>query len=191
MPLIHLHFVQVKLWSHFKPPSRVLPSHYTPGALIGQTDSGRPITGDFTYRSSSLLYFKSRQFKQHLLQIYSWLCLNNDLRQNSDKILVKLHTYLLKNDTWTFRMTFRMWSPFLIMNKSQDVQTLKNILALLRIYMVIPSSTAEAKRGFSLMQRIKNDHRSRLSGSTLTDLMMVKLSAPDLDSFDPVSSISM
>jgi len=84
-----------------------------------------------------------------------------------------------------------MWSPFLVMNKSQDVQTLKNILALLRIYMVIPSSTAEAERGFSLMQRIKNDHRSRLSGSTLTDLMMVKLCAPDLDSFDPVPSISM
>ena len=101
IPLIRLHFVQVKLWSHFKPPSRILPNHYTPGALIGQTDSGRPITGNFTYRSSSLLYFISRQFKQHLLQIYSRLCLNNDLRQNSDKILVKLHTYLFKNDTWT------------------------------------------------------------------------------------------
>lgn len=91
----------------------------------------------------------------------------------------------------TYKMTFRMWSPFLVMNKSQDVQTMKNILALLQIYMVIPSSTAEAERGFSLMQRIKTDHRSSLSSSTMTDLMMIKLCASELHSFDPVPSISM
>ena len=40
------------------------------------------------------------------------------------------------------------------------------------------------------MKRVKTDWRNRLNPQTLSQLMMVKLSGPDLSSFDPEPAIS-
>ncbi|XP_013402713.1 zinc finger protein 862 [Lingula anatina] len=63
-----------------------------------------------------------------------------------------------------------------------------NICALLAIVMVLPVSTADAERGFSLMKRIKTDWRASLTPSSLSNLMTVKLSKVKLDKFVPDSA---
>ena len=49
------------------------------------------------------------------------------------------------------------------------------ILSLIDRILSLPSSSVEAERGFSLMQLIKTDWRSKLKDITLSDLMVVKL----------------
>ena len=57
--------------------------------------------------------------------------------------------------------------------------------------MCMPISTAEAGRGFSLMQRIKNYFRSSLSSNTLAALMRIKLNGPVVADFNPEHAINM
>ena len=46
------------------------------------------------------------------------------------------------------------------------------------LFFVIPASTAICEKGFSKLNRIKNEDRSRLSFETLDMLMFLSLSAP-------------
>ncbi|KAH9295072.1 hypothetical protein KI387_038660 [Taxus chinensis] len=52
------------------------------------------------------------------------------------------------------------------------------LMQLWQAILVIPASTAVCERGFSKLNRIKNDDRSRLSLSTLDMLMFLSLCAP-------------
>lgn len=52
------------------------------------------------------------------------------------------------------------------------------LIHLWQIILVMPASTAVCERGFSKLNRIKNDDRSRLSLDTLDVLMFLSLSAP-------------
>lgn len=51
-------------------------------------------------------------------------------------------------------------------------------MQLWQAILVIPASTAVCERGFSKLNRIKNEDRSRLSLKTLDMLMFISLSAP-------------
>ena len=71
-----------------------------------------------------------------------------------------------------------MWQK--ILNDSQLQPSLKNVLALVKIILLIPVQTATIERGLSLMLRVKHDWRSRLTPSTLSQLMMIKLNGPSI-----------
>ena len=74
---------------------------------------------------------------------------------------------------------------------NETLPSLTNILALLRITLIIPVQTATLERGFSLMKRIKSDWRNRLKPEKLLQLMMIKLNGPDLEKFDTQPAISL
>ena len=80
-----------------------------------------------------------------------------------------------------------MWRR--ILNEYKENPALTNVLALLRIVLVIPVQTATLERGFSLMKRIKSDWRNRLSPETLSQLIMIKLDGPDMDNFNSEAAI--
>ena len=76
-----------------------------------------------------------------------------------------------------------------ILHEFEGNPNLTNILALMRIVFVIPVQTASLERGFSLMERVKNDWRSRLQPTTVTELMSIKLNGPTLKNFNPCPAI--
>ncbi len=57
--------------------------------------------------------------------------------------------------TRAHRRYLPMWQR--ILNEGKMQQALTNILALVRIILVIPVQTATLERGFSLMKRVKTD----------------------------------
>ena len=81
-----------------------------------------------------------------------------------------------------------MWQR--ILNEGKMQPAIANILALVKISLVIPVQTATLERGFSLMKRVKTDWRNRLQPHTLSQLTMIKLNGPNLDSFDAQPAIS-
>ena len=80
-----------------------------------------------------------------------------------------------------------LWHKILSQNEAQP--SLKNILALVRIILVIPVQTATIERGFSLMLRVKNDWRNKLTPQTLSQLIMIRLNGPELAEFDPQAAV--
>lgn len=88
-------------------------------------------------------------------------------------------------------LTFKIWPKVLNSCSDEQSESMKNILALVKIALVVPVSTAEAERGFSIMGMVKTDFRSRLNTSTLSDLMLLKLSGQDVSTFDPLPAITL
>jgi hypothetical protein len=70
--------------------------------------------------------------------------------------------------------------------KSSKVQG--GIELLLQIELIIPISSAEAERGFSQMNLIVTDTRSRLLVSNVSDLMFIRLNGPPPSLWDPSSA---
>lgn len=68
------------------------------------------------------------------------------------------------------------WSNLLSWN---EIAWGDNIRKLVETVLVIPISSAEAERGFSVMNHVRNDRRKRLSGEHLEDIMRIKLNGPD------------
>lgn len=58
------------------------------------------------------------------------------------------------------------------------------MVTLLRIYLVLPVSTAVCERGFSTMKRIKSDWRTSLSSVQLQRLIFLSVEGPKLQDFD-------
>lgn len=81
-----------------------------------------------------------------------------------------------------------MWQR--ILNEGKTQPAVANILALVRILLVIPVQTATLERGFSLMKRVKTDWRNRLKPHILSQLMMITLNDPDLENFDAQPAVS-
>lgn len=75
-----------------------------------------------------------------------------------------------KTDTYAF------WSFYL--NEVGIVWT-ERTLELIRTVLVIPIGSADAERGFSVMNHIKGERRSRLTGKHVEDLMRIRINAPD------------
>jgi len=66
----------------------------------------------------------------------------------------------------------------------------EGILELMKIYTALPLSNAEVERGFSAMNRVKNDLRNRLSVGKLEDLMMITLNGPEVKDWNPLEAFN-
>ena len=75
---------------------------------------------------------------------------------------------------------------------SQETRS-SGVLVLVDLILSIPSTSdsVEAEPGFSQMKVIKNDWRSRLHDSSLSDLMMAAMETPDIQNFDPTPAIHL
>ena len=69
--------------------------------------------------------------------------------------------------------------------------TCSNILSLIDLLLTIPVATAECERGFSRMKIIKNDYRTCLRSTVLTNIMRIQLDSPSLSAFDPPEAIHL
>ncbi|XP_067668118.1 zinc finger protein 862-like [Haliotis asinina] len=81
-----------------------------------------------------------------------------------------------------------LWSKVLKQDKMYN--RYNNILALVKISLVLAVSSAECERGFSMMSRVKTDWRSRLKPLTLSQLMTVAQCKTPLEDFDPRGAIA-
>lgn len=75
-----------------------------------------------------------------------------------------------RNDDKTEIYVF--WSYFLNEN---GIDWTPRTQKLIRIILVLPIGSAEAERGFSVMNHIKNKRRSRLTSAHLQDAMRIRL----------------
>ncbi|XP_060782584.1 zinc finger protein 862-like [Neoarius graeffei] len=66
-----------------------------------------------------------------------------------------------------------------------------DMLSLIDLILTLPASTADCERGFSKMKLAKTDWRSRLTTSSLCDLLVVQLSSPYIDDFDPNPAVQL
>ena len=73
----------------------------------------------------------------------------------------------------------------------QNEERFQNIALLVKIVLLIPVHTSEVERGFSLMNRVKQDWRARLTSPTLNELMRVRLLGPSCEEFDPMRAIRL
>lgn len=81
---------------------------------------------------------------------------------------------------------------WLRVNKSHLYQhSCPDLLALVDLVLSFPASTAECERGFSIMKQVKTDWRSSLKSDTLSDLLMVQLSSPDISEYDPTKAVNL
>ncbi|XP_073716873.1 zinc finger protein 862-like [Misgurnus anguillicaudatus] len=60
----------------------------------------------------------------------------------------------------------------------------RSLVTLLKIYLVLPVSTAVCERGFSAMKRVKSDWRTSLNSVQLHRLLFLSIEGPKLQDFD-------
>ena len=66
------------------------------------------------------------------------------------------------------------------------------VLAVADVVNLIPVDTAEAERGFALMNRLKDSSRNLMASKYLNDLMFVRLHGPDnMTEFYPDPAIKL
>jgi hypothetical protein len=65
----------------------------------------------------------------------------------------------------------------------------KDVIALAKIALVLPMSTASNERSFSLLKLIKKPITKRLSDSMLDALMRIRLLGPPIEKFDFVEAV--
>ncbi len=63
------------------------------------------------------------------------------------------------------------------------------VCVIVDLILSLPAASAENERGFSRMKRTKTESRTRLSAQSLTDLMMIDMSSPEIEEFDPEPAI--
>ena len=73
----------------------------------------------------------------------------------------------------------------------QNEDRFKNIILVLMIVLLIPIHTSEVERGFSLMNRVKQDWRARLTTPHLNELMCIPLLGPACNEFEPMEAIRL
>ena len=69
----------------------------------------------------------------------------------------------------------------------QNEDRFKNIIVVLMIAI----HTSEVERGFSLMNRVKQHWRARLTTPTLNELMRISLLGPTCNEFEPMEAIRL
>lgn len=78
--------------------------------------------------------------------------------------------------------TFAFWSHFL---NEMGIAWTEKTKKLIRIVLVLPIGSADAERGFSVMNHIKYDRRARLTGKILEDHLRLRLNANnDINKFN-------
>lgn len=75
-----------------------------------------------------------------------------------------------------YTQTAAYWSLLL---KSQNIEWTPRVEKLVKTMLVITTGSAEAERGFSIMNHIKYDRRSRLSPKHLEALLRIRINGPD------------
>lgn len=80
---------------------------------------------------------------------------------------------VLRNDKTE---TYAFWSQFL---NEVGIRWTKRTEELIRTVLVLPIGSADAERGFSVMNHIKSQRRSRLNGKHLEDLLRIRINAND------------
>ena len=85
--------------------------------------------------------------------------------------------------------TSAIWQHFIVQDSVDKY--FPDLLALVKICLLIPTNTADCERGFSLMGRIKTDWRCRLHASTTTSLMAINLHNEDVTDYNPDNAIAL
>ncbi|XP_048852727.1 zinc finger protein 862-like isoform X1 [Brienomyrus brachyistius] len=81
----------------------------------------------------------------------------------------------------------RLWE--VLLTKEPYSSDLQNILHLVKIMLVLPVSSAQCERGFSIQKRIKSDIRSSLHPNSVEDLIRISVEGPPLEAFDASASV--
>ena len=111
-------------------------------------------------------------FKDHLERVGCQV----DKLINTEWMTLKLHMHSRrKTDTKSFYK--RIFT-------SSMKEKFQNILTLVEIVFVIPTSSAICERGFSLMARIKSDWRSKMDSVMLDYLMSISLNGPPVKEYN-------
>ena len=102
---------------------------------------------------------------------------------------VQLIEYILEHPDWCIMKESEprdFWQA--ILNEQRDIlipwERLSKIRKLIRIVTVLPIGSAEAERGFSIMNHVRTKRRSKLLGSTIENIMRIRMNGPELDKFD-------
>lgn len=66
-----------------------------------------------------------------------------------------------------------------------------NVLSLVDLVLTLPAHSADCERGFSRLNYVKNDWRSRLGNVAVSDLLYIMLHTPDVKQFDPFPAIRL
>ncbi|XP_035859042.1 uncharacterized protein LOC116038584 [Sander lucioperca] len=83
------------------------------------------------------------------------------------------------------RTSVPMRDTFLnIMKSDERCERFRSLVTLLRVYLVLPVSTAVCERGFSTMTQIKSDWRTSLSSVQLQRLIFLSVEGPKFEDFD-------
>ena len=61
---------------------------------------------------------------------------------------------------------------------------LSKIRKLIQIVTVLPIGSAEAERGFSIMNHIRTKRRSKLLGTTIESMMRIRMNGPEIETFN-------
>ena len=80
-----------------------------------------------------------------------------------------------------------LWQGIITQNEGR----FRNIVLVLIIVLLIPFHTSEVERGFSLMNRVKQDWRARLTTTSLNELMRISLLGPSCNEFEPMGAIRL
>lgn len=117
-------------------------------------------------------------------------------------VLVKHFTPVLANpekicDQWTMLKTRLFLEHTSLQNLTwPDVgrmhsDSCQEVLNLMDLIQTIPVGTADCERGFNVMKMVKSDWRSRLDANTLSDLLVVQLTSPDIPDYDPAPAVEL
>lgn len=71
-----------------------------------------------------------------------------------------------------------------ILSKDSMVMLFPLVSKLITHALVLPVSTADCERCFSVIKRVKTDLRNRMSTQTLDRLLRIRIEGPDMDEFD-------
>ena len=127
--------------------------------------------------------FGDEQIEQ-LLRIYPARLLTNDEKENAIDEWLDLKLYMTRRRHETVLKGYEN------MLGSPDSNHIKNISLLVQIMLTISPSTAECERGFSQMNLIKTERRTRLQYESLASLVRINIDGPSLMEFDPKPAIS-
>ena len=77
------------------------------------------------------------------------------------------------------------WEVMITLTQTENITTLlPNLSKLALIGLLIPASTADCERGFSLLKRVKTPQRNRLSSKIINKLMFISSEGPSLIHYD-------
>lgn len=72
------------------------------------------------------------------------------------------------------------WQHYLNKDADGSLSMGKLIRALIQIILTLPISSADAERGFSIMNHMRTSRRARLEGTSLDALMRIRINGPDV-----------